>query len=249
MISLDTTKLDFLFKIIIAIAPSFYLLTYFSGMMYHSGYLEPFGLDNSLLPRSVENTLLMGFVYFSIAIINVSLFVIFWAVIVFLAFVFRPTLVSWVERLFSRVRRFLAEHTTFDIEKKKKSAIEQPPSWLHLVTAFLIGIIALVILIYILGLWASNDAQKYAREDMKAFSLREDPYVSVIAKPPLANTEAMQIVCSTKHCAFWNGENAIVLQQKEIVRIVTHLPEPKKTPSNEPTPTPSNKPTSTPALE
>lgn len=188
------------------------------GTTYYQGYLDGFGLDDSLFPLAMDKSLFSGF----IALANVGLMPGLYMVLAILALL---CAIFFVELFFSLTNgsrwRFIIE-SKFSSPLKKESTTEETSELSQKVANFLSNsfkvfliFLSLIMVAYLAG----ESGQEQAIKTIRSFKNQENNHITLHSPLFPKPTRMMQIVCGQSHCAFWNGNKSLVLRHEQIERI------------------------------
>lgn len=193
---------------------------YLLGAMYYQGYLDGFGLEDSLFPLAIEKALLSGFVAF----ISFGLVPMLYSIIAILVLLF-TVLVAAVLSSTPRVKYWQAKIVAKLSSRNSKS--ESSPTMNHFIDkgasiyGYIVGAFILTFSLLIVALLSMKSGQKQAQNEIDAFKDNKGNLVTLYTGSLPTPTRAKQIICSTSHCAFWLGGEAIILRHENIEKIVT----------------------------
>lgn len=219
---MNESRLQTVLTVLPVVSAGLYLL----GAMYHQGYLYGFGLEDSLFPLAIEKTLLSGFVAF----ISFGLVPMLYAIAAILVLLF-TVLVATVLSSTIRVKRWQAKIAAKLPSRSSKS--ESSPTMKHFIDksesiyGYMVGTFLLIFSLLIIALLSMKSGQEQAQKEIETFKDKKDNWVMLYTGALPAPTRAKQIICSTSHCAFWLGDEAIILRHENVERIVTHHPSGK----------------------
>ncbi len=219
-------------EVLLTVLPILTALLYVMGASYREGALDFYGLGTSLFPVSTDQVIYNGFLStmsFSIVPVAYALLSLFGLIsAVMIATVL--TSVPLVRRYQSIVREWL-------LIRLAKLKPTHPPSPAlirvidksEIVYGYSVGAVALLLIVVVAVVTSSRTGRSLAEQhaakwkDGKAATT----HVTTDEFPSL---EALQIACSSSHCAFWTGDKTIVLRVDQIKKLVVD-PKPPRPPS------------------
>jgi hypothetical protein len=214
---MNESRLQTVLTILPVVSAGLYLL----GATYQQGYLDGFGLEDSLFPLAIEKALLSGF----IAFISFGLVPMLYALFAILALFF-TVLVAAVLSSTSRVKHWQTKVAAKLRSMRSKS--EPSPTMNSIVDrsgsiyGYIAGAFLLIFSLLIVAVLSTKSGREQAQKEIEAFKDKKGNWVMLYTGVLPAPTRAKQIICSTSHCAFWLGGEAIILRHENVEHIVTH---------------------------
>lgn len=197
----------------------FYLL----GFAYHQGYLDTYGIGESLFPLTIDRALLLGF----IASVNMGLVPMFYAigaigalfVTVAVAAVISsaPRVKLLQARLIAKVR---SRRHKDEVSPTMNALVDQSST----IYSYVISVFLILFLLALIPVLAEKSGKVQAQQSVEEFREQKGNWIMLYSPLLPTPTKAMQILCSDTHCAFWLGSKSLVLRHENIERIVTHNP-------------------------
>lgn len=199
---------------------------YLLGATYYQGYLDGFGLEESLFPLATDRLLFFGFfslINFSIVPMLYTVLAIFLLIlIVIIATVLSST--SRAKRWQALIEAKIASHRIMNEPSQKMIDLADKSTTIYL---YIVGISFVVIFLIAIAVLSTKGGQKQAQKEIEAFKNNKGNTVVLNAEPLSTPTRAKQIICSTSHCAFWLGTDTMVLRHEDIKYVVAHKPSPQ----------------------
>lgn len=204
---------------------------YLLGLTYHQGFLEGFGIEETLFPISIDRTLFQGFIAF-VTLSAKPFAYSFVAAMAILTTAFLGAIISsndcikrWGSTLSSKLKKTsqkkpLSERASWVLDKAGTVAI-------YILVATLIYFSLLVVAIS-----ATQSGKEQASNFIANFAKSNDGYVIVYFENEKKPITAKPIFCSTSHCAYWLGKEAVLYKNDSIGKIVTHSTTHQGTPQN-----------------
>ena len=194
------------------------------GATYHQGYLEVFGLDDSLFPLATDKSLLSGF----LALVTFGLVPMLYTMLAVLALVF-TVLIAAVLSSNPKVKYW----QTIILEKLAGWCFRNKPSQAMVdlidkgatIYGYSVGIFLGIFSLVLVAVLSAKSGHEQASKEINSFKIRKGNY-AILHTPFLsAPTRAKQIICSQSHCEFWLGDETLVLKHENIGRVIMHNPQ------------------------
>lgn len=196
---------------------------YLLGFSYHQSYLAGFGIEDSLFPLAADKLLLFGFYAFVTIGFGPFVYVLLTVFLLFMAVVFAAILSSTNRvknlkgQLISKLRSFHFENST---EPTMSALVDKSGNaYVYLTGSFLVFLLLIVITVL-----AEQSGKAQSQKDIEAFKNKNGKWTMLHTAMLSEPTRAMQIICGTSHCAFWLGDETLILRHENIERIVAHRP-------------------------
>lgn len=208
----------------LAVVPVFSAALYLMGFMYYQGFLDVYGVESSLFPLASDTTLLYGF-YVLIPTVA-SLTPVFYAVLAMFALMFMLGLAyllassSRVDALHKRVFAKKANKNKRNPEIKQKLddiLVKGETAYYYYLGIFLILLTAVLLTKFAI-IRGSDEAIK----NIDKFNNQTGRWVMLYTSLSSSPVKAQQITCSNTHCAFWLGEEALMLGHDKIEKVIAH---------------------------
>jgi hypothetical protein len=208
-------NLNFLLVVLPVLTGGLYLL----GTAYHSGRLTEFGLSDEVFPLVGEKSLLTGFFSF----LRLSAVGLGYGVLAAVSLVIFAV-GAQILTLSSRVRAIGAEiHRVFKKDNVDGKGSDKPAAaGDNLIKNLLkyLGVAVVLVFVAIIASWLSAWlGQSQARDEKAKYAAHK---VSVTRAIDRNNAELLSgylIACSDKFCAFWTGEQSVVIPVEDIRRM------------------------------
>lgn len=196
---------------------------YLMGATYHQGYLDAFGVDDSLFPLASDKALLSGF----LALVTFGLvpmlytilavFVLAFTVMVAAVLSSHPRVKHWQSVVLTKLSKWRAKNAPSDTmnDLVDKSAT---------IYGYSIGVFLVVISLVVVAVLSGKSGREQAVKEIRSFNDQASNYATLYSPLLPAPTRTRQIICSQSHCAFWLGSEALVLRHEGIERVVMHNP-------------------------
>ena len=192
----------------------------YMGKAYHMGYLEAFGIEDSLFPLSIDRLLFSGF----IALANFAplplLYIVCAMAVLILMIIGGDALLS-SSRIQRYKERFVRWIKSFQSEEKPSKSIDKLVDKAFFAAAIFMGILLTLGFVLILAMPSAKAGHEQAYREMKIFSAGKSADLTVSADTFPSPTKAKQVICGTTHCAFWLGKETIILRHDQVKKIVT----------------------------
>ena len=196
---------------------------YLLGFAYHQGYLDAFGIDDSLFPLATDRSLLFGF----FAAVNMGLVPMLYAFGA-VAFLFVSVVVVAVISSAPRVKllqaRLIAKIRFWRHEGEVSPALTALVDKSSTLYGYVGGAFLALFLLALVPFFAAKSGKEQAQKEIDAFRAQKSNWVMLYSPLLPTPTKAKQISCSGSHCAFWLGTESLILRHESIERLVTHNP-------------------------
>lgn len=214
---MNKISLQTILTVIPVLSAGLYLL----GATYHQGYLDGFGVDDSLFLLPTDRTFFLGFfslVSFAIVpMIYTGLAVVLLIIAVAIAAVLSST---------DRAKRWQA---AFENKFRSRPIKLQPSEKVvNLIDKgatlyiYLLGLALLFIILLVIAVLSLKGGREQAAKEIKDFEGQKGNYVQLKEKSQLGPIKARQINCGSSHCAYWLGNEAVILRHEDVDRVTTH---------------------------
>lgn len=210
-------------QIVLTVLPIVTAGLYLLGLTYHQGFLEGFGIEETLFPLSVDRTLFQGFVAFLLlgakpfAYSLVAVMAIFITAVLAAAISSNQRIHNWGHSLAIRLRpssaaKPLSEEASKWIDKGSTLAI-------YLIVAFLI-----YLGLFVVALAATKSGKEQALRFIENSSKSKEGFVTLHFPNSPTSVTGKPIFCGASHCAYWLGTEAVLYKNESVEKVVTHNP-------------------------
>lgn len=196
---------------------------YLMGLTYHQGYLDAFGVDDSLFPLASDKALLSGF----IALITFGLAPMLYSIFAGLALAFtvmvaavlssHPSVKHWQSIVFTKRSKLQVKNAPSDA----MNAFADKSATIY---GYSVGFFLVVISLLVVAVLSGKSGKEQAVKEIRSFNDQVGNYATLYSPLLPAPTRTRQIICSLSHCAFWLGSESLVLRHESIERVVMHNP-------------------------
>jgi hypothetical protein len=212
-------------KTLLAVLPVLSAGLYLFGTSYSQGYLATFGIEDSMFPVAVDRLLISGF----LAFITFSLMPIMYGVGAVAALI-GALIFAAVISSFSRVQHWqsvaAAWFGRFHLRGKPIPAMNALIDKSESFWLYVLGIVFIYVWLLTVMFLSHRTGIAQARLEIDNFAAGKDSYISLTADQLPLPIKAKQIICGTTYCAFWLGNETVILKHEQIKKIVTHTPSP-----------------------
>lgn len=206
-----------LIKILLALIPVLSVTLYMLGLTYYDGYLGSYGVEPTLFLLPSDVTLLYGF--FALLQIGFQPFYVSFLILISLFFIIFVVVIlssrSSVKELQVKVASYLQKIKP----SEKTGEVINKGSTVYL---YIFGIFFIVILPYFLAIQSIKYGEKHAERNKLEFKNQTGKWVMIYSNQSNSPLKAQQIACSSTHCAFWLGEEALTLTHDKINKVVAY---------------------------
>lgn len=224
-----STKLSSVLTILPIVTSALYLL----GSTYHQGFLNRFGIEETLFPLSVDRIIFEGFVAFitlSAAPFSYALV----AAIAIIATVPLAALISSNQRI-----RIWGRILSLKLRKRFSSQSELSEStsrWVDragTVAIYLIMAFALYLALLVIVISSAKSGQEQADIFKRNSTQSRDGFVALYFQGGSTPIMGKPIFCSTSYCAYWLGSETVIFKNDSIEKIVAITTTTTKQTANE----------------
>ena len=216
---MNNSRLQTILTVLPVLSAGLYLM----GATYHQGYLEAFGLDDSLFPLASDKALFSGF----LALVTFGLVPMLYSVLAGVVLAF-TVLVAAVLSSHPRVRHW---QSVIVARLSKWRAQSPPPQPMNdfvekgaTIYGYSVGVFLVVVSLLVVAVLSGKSGREQAIKEIRSFK-KEAGNHAILYSPLLpAPTRTKQIICSQSHCAFWLGGESLVLRHESIERVMMHNP-------------------------
>lgn len=196
---------------------------YLLGFAYRQGYLDTYGIGESLFPLAIDRALLLGF----ITTVNMGLVPMFYSIGAIGALFFTvmvTALISSAPRVKKLQARFIAKVRSWrgkdEVSPTMTTLVDQSSALYSYVT----GAFLIFFMLALITVLAEKSGKEYAQQMVEEFREQKGNWVMLYTPRLTTPTKAMQILCGDTYCAFWLGSESLVLRHESIDRMVMHNP-------------------------
>jgi hypothetical protein len=214
-------------KTLLTVLPVLSAGLYLLGATYHQGYLGAFGIDDSMFQIPIDRLLFSGFVAFitfglmPIVYSVAALVVLFVAVVLTAILSSVPQVQHWQLVITQKLHSFRSSRKP----SPTMNALVDKSATLY---AYTMGGVMVVVLFLVVAVLSSRTGREQAQREIDSFLVGKGNYVYFTTDQLSAPTKAKQIICGNTHCAFWLGQEAVILKHEQVKQIVTHNPSLKR---------------------
>lgn len=207
-----------LLKILLALVPILSATLYMLGLTYHQGYLMAFGLQPILFTTPSDVSILYGF----FALFQIGFQTFYIGVIVALLVLFIIIIVvvlsshTSVMKLHTKILFYLQKYKL----PVRNNAIVDKSSTAYL---YICGLFFIVLFPYVLAIQSIKAGEKLAESNKLRFKSENANFIMLYTTDSSPPIKVQQITCSTTHCAFWSGKEAITLSHEKIEKVVAYI--------------------------
>ena len=191
------------------------------GASYHQGYLDAFGVDDSLFPIASDKALLSGF----LALVTFGLVPMLYTIFAVFALAF-TVMVAAVLSSHPRVKHWqsvvLAKLSKWRAKNAPSNAMSDFVDKSATIYGYSIGIFLVVISLVVVAVLSGKSGREQAIKEIRSFNDQAGNYATLYSPLRSAPTRTRLIICSQSHCAFWLGSESLVLRHESIEHVVMH---------------------------
>ena len=195
---------------------------YLLGLSYHQGYLDAFGLDDSLFPLSSDKALFKGFFSLVIVAFPAGVYAAF-AIGSFVILIALAAILSSSARV-----RSIGAYIKKRFSKKPTPAISSTAEvWLDksaVVYGYVAGIVVGVALLVMIVGFSAKTGREQAEKEIKTFLEGRSSTVKLYSSQHPQEFVGRLVMCSSAYCAVWSNSGTLVIRHEAISRMVIHNP-------------------------
>jgi hypothetical protein len=199
----------------LALVPLLSAIMFFVGAAFHQGYLDGYGIEDSMFPLAPDRTLISGYLTFAVlALKPLLLFPLlgFAVIIVLLIYgIFNGRLRQWVGG-FAIGSYSLPNPKIVELDDRTRKLSEQ----FAVAVLVSLSLFCLSVCFILFGFVALNVGRDQAKAEIELFRVKRSNYLLLSLKGEDHPIKAMQIMCNTTHCAFWLENRSFVIPLTEI---------------------------------
>ena len=184
---------------------------YLLGFSYHQGYLEAFGIEDSLFPLATDKALLFGF----FAFVSFSLVPMLYIVAAVLSS--SPRAKHLYTKLAGKLRSLCSK-------QKISPTLSEYVDKSGIAYSYAVGTFLVAISLILVTLLASKSGKEQAERDIASFKQNKGTWIMLHSPLLSSPTKAKQVICSTSHCTFWTGKETLILRHENVTHVATHNP-------------------------
>lgn len=213
---LKNSRLQAILAILPVVTSGLYLL----GFSYHQGYLESFGIEDSLFNLTSDRSMFIG-LYTALSLILLPSF--YTVIAVFVLFV-----VVVLVGIFSSLPRVREVQQKVVVKYRWRFGRGIAPNIVSMVEStgtlyfYVVGFFFTCVLLTFIPYFATKSGKEQASKEILEFREKKGNTIILYSSQLPEPMKVKQISCSTSHCAFWNGSEAFILRLDSIERMVTH---------------------------
>lgn len=193
---------------------------YLLGLTYHQGYLNAFGIDDSLFPLAADRSLLFGF-FSAIDMGLLPMLYAFAAAAVLFFFTIAVAILAsipWARGFLDKTIEKIKSHQRSNNNQQLITKIVDKTAELYHYT---LGVLIAVIALILISFFSTKSGNQQALKEIKEFNEGKGSFITLYSPLLPEPTKAKQIYCSSSHCAFWTGNQSLVIRHEYIERITT----------------------------
>lgn len=212
--------LQTLFTVLPVLTAGLYLL----GLTYHQGYLDVFGINDSVFPLASDRALLNGF--FSLLVVSFpGILYMLGAIAAFVVLVVVVAVLSST----ARVKAVVARGRIW-LERRRPNQPIGSPIANNLVDkgAALYGYTAGLLLALLLSLvmvsLAAKSGKEQAEKEIEKFNAGKATRAQLFSSELEVPYTGILVMCGDKYCAFWGSNGTVIISHEGISKIITTKP-------------------------
>lgn len=209
-------------RIVLTILPIITAGLYLIGLAFHQGYLEAFGIEETLFPLSVDRTLFQGLAALLTLGANAIIYSLLAVMVLFISAVTVAVLSS---------NEMIRNWTNLSVNKFKpkmqvKSTIPTWASELIETTANMLVYIGIVFFLYaallLVAIFATLSGKEQSIQFIKKTADLKSGYVTLHIENSTDTLIGKSIICGSPYCAYWVDNEVVLLKNDSISKVVAH---------------------------
>lgn len=206
---------------LLTVLPVLSAALYFMGITYHQGYLAAFGLDDSQFPLASDKSLVSGL----LALVTFSIKPMFYAVLAACTLVITvivtailssyPKVKYWQSVIFAKLSLRKNKNTT---SKEMNNLVNVSAT----IYGYSVGILLVLILLVVGAVLSGKIGQEQAIKEIGLFNDKLGAYAFLHSKLFPEPKRVKQIICNPSHCAFWLGNESLVIKHDSVEQVLTY---------------------------
>lgn len=197
---------------------------YLLGLTFHQGYLEVFGIDDSVFPLASDRALVNGF--FSLLVVSFPgvLYMLgaigAFAILVMVVAILSST--KHVKAVVARVQSFFEK-----LKSKQPIASSVANDLVDKSTAlygYMVGILIAIILIAVMTSLSAKSGKEQAEKEIKDFNSGKATSTQLFSPELTTPYTGKLVMCGDKYCAFWGNNETIIIGHAGISKIIANKP-------------------------
>lgn len=197
---------------------------YLLGIAYHQGYLEAFGIDDSVLPLANDRALLNGF--FALLVVSFpAILYTLGAIGAFVVLVMVVAVLSSTERVKSLVARAQSW-----VKRRRTNQLAVSPVANNLVDkgaalyGYTTGVLLAPVLVLVMATLSAKSGKEQAEREIANFKDGKAASVQLFSPELPTPFTGKLVMCGDKYCAFWGSSGTIIIGHEGIAKIVASKP-------------------------
>jgi len=197
---------------------------YLLGLTYHQGYLEAYGIDDSVFPLSSDKALFNGF--FSLLVVSFpGILYMLGAIGAFVVLVMVVAVLSST----ARVKAVVANARSWIEERRPDQPIVSPVAN-DLVDkgaalyGYATGLLLALVLPLVMAALSAKSGKEQAEKEIANFSAGKATSAQLFSPELPAPYTGKLVMCGEKYCAFWGSNGTIIIGHEGITKIITSKP-------------------------
>lgn len=216
---MNESRLQTLFTVLPVISAALY----FMGITYHQSYLAVFGLDDSQFPLASDKSLVSGF----LALMIFSFKPMLYAIIAVCTLVF-TVIVTAILSSYPKVKHWqsviLARLASLKLKNRPSEAMHNLVDKSTIIYGYSVGIFLLVLSLVFATVLSGKIGKEQAVKEIGLFNDKLGAYAMLHTKLLPTPIRVKQIICSPTHCAFWLGNETLVIRHDSVERTLMYNP-------------------------
>lgn len=208
-------------QLALAVLPIVTAGLYLVGTMHHVGYLKAFALDDALFPLVWERAVLQGFL---LSVVH-SLDPLLYATVSVLLLAVGSLAAAFLSSA-DRARRWqFVLKRWLGARFKNGHRVPLPTEKAMNICTYVAAVAMVVVTLLLLAAFSLNQGRLQAEQERERFANGHGTQVMLSADQLIAPVRAKQLACGASHCAFWLGNEVLVLRHEQVQRVLAFMLE------------------------
>lgn len=207
------------FQTAIAVIPVVSAGLYLLGVTYHQGYLDAFGIEDSLFPLATDKSLLFGFFAFASVGLVPMAYAMFAAAVLVVG-VMVVALLSSRARLTKFATRFFSALASLRMKEKPSELLVNWMDKSGTAYLYIAGFVFVTVSLVFSAVVSAKSGSEQARLEIDNFKNQRGNWVMLYSPSLGSPIRAKQITCGPAFCAFWLGSESLILGHERIDRVI-----------------------------
>lgn len=210
-----------LLQTLLAVLPVLTAGLYLLGLSYNEGYLDAFGIDDSIFPIPSDKALFTGFYILVTLSFPSGLYAIgaIGTFIVLVVVVAVLTSVARVQSIVARIKTWLFfRFRKLTVAPTADALLDKGATAYAYVSGFVVSLSLLLVMAALSSKTGREQAEKAMADYARGKTVVAEFFLHQSPKPLVGKL----VMCGERHCALWSPEGTTIVRHDLVERIVTH---------------------------